>query len=449
MAKIDEVQSIFLKMNLTKLKASLLGGETNGVFQGMTTLMLGTGAAKLIGIASMPIITRLYTPGDFGVLTIFISLSVILVPLVTLRYVQAIPLPRRDGMAINLLLLSACLLLCMSTLFTLVLWMYAERLLTLLSMQQLASYWWLIVLGLIGGSAYEILSLWGTRKRAYKAIAQTTALQGLLGNITKIALGLLTLKPIGLLVGQVVTVGAGTTNLSRQFSSDFKRNWQHVRLRRVGIVAGRYRHFPLYRLPSQFFLVFSMQAPAVFSAALYGAEATGQLGLALMALAIPVNMIGQAVGQAFYGEIAHLKKGSEVRIKQLAYNVQTRLFMAGIPAAIGIFFLSESVFTFVFGEQWMVAGAYASVLAPFVLLQLTSAPLIQILNVYNEQKVFLAINVLRVIGLSGIYWLCSLFTLEAARFVELLSVFLLIFYLLVSLYILHLVSAEAAKKLNL
>jgi O-antigen/teichoic acid export membrane protein len=424
----------------------LFTGEAGDIFKGMATLLMGSGAAKLVGIVSIPLLTRLYSPEDFGVLSIFMSLISISIPVFTLRYVLAIPLPRRDEMAVNLLVLCSCILVCTGVVFSLILWVFGEQLLGLFSMQQLVPYWWLFVLGSIGASVYEMMSLWATRKRAYRAIAQTAALQSLFGSLTKIGLGLLLLKPLGLLIGQVVTFGSGTSYLWRRFRGDLNCNFQHVTLYRMGVLASKYWQFPLYRLPSQFLLAFSVQAPVMFAAALYDATTTGQLGLALMALAIPVSLIGRALGQAFYGEIAHLKKGSEIRIKQLTHTVQKRLLGIGVPAAVGIFFLGEPIFQFVFGKHWALAGTYASALAPFVLLQLTSAPLIQILNIYDSQKAFLVINGFRTVGLLGIYWACSFFSLEPIRFVQLLSIFLFIFYLLVSLHILDLVNKEAAKK---
>lgn len=428
-----------------RIRDRLFGGEANGVFRGMMTLVMGTGTARLIGVLAIPLLTRIYSPADYGVLSVYAAMVAVVAPLLTLRYVLALPLPRTDAMATNLLVLSGLLLLGMTALAASMLWAVGEVILGWMSMEVLAPWWWLVVLGALFAAVYESMSLWATRQRAYGVIARTKVLQSALGEGTKLILGLAGFKPFGLLFGHLLEQGGGSITFFVRFWQDIKSNLRSVRKRHLCFLASHYRGFPAFRLPSQFLLAFSTQAPAMFSAALYGAAATGQLGLALMALAIPANLIGQAAGQAFYGEIARLKKGSEVRIQQLAHAVQKRLFLVGIPASAGIFFLGEPVFKWAFGPEWAEAGTYASALAPFVLLQLTSAPLIQILNIYKAQAAFLAINVFRTIGLVVIYQVCRLLSLPPLHFVYLLSAFLFIFYLLISLYILRVVRNAAAR----
>lgn len=316
-------------------------------------------------------------------------------------------------------------------------------------MQILASWWWLVVLGGLAVAFYEAMSLWATRRRAYKIIAQTKVVQAIMGEAIKLVMGLLHIKPFGLLLGQLVERSGGTGAFMSRFWPDFKRNIHYVRKGRIRVLARYYQGFPIYRLPSQFLLVFSTQAPAMFAAALYGAQTTGQLGLALMALALPSNLIGTSIGQVFYGEVARLKKGSEALIKELAILVQKRLLIAGVMPTVIILFFGELIFHVIFGKKWMAAGHYASILSPYVLLQLTSAPLVQIFNIYNAQAAFLIINVVRTLGLIAIYWICSNRNLPATQFTELLSGFLFLFYLFITFYVFHVVNKASRMKSEL
>ncbi len=69
-------------------------------------LVLGNGAGKIAGIIAVPVLARLYSPGDFWVFAIFMLFVMVVSPLITLRYIVAIPLPRSDGVAINLFAVS-------------------------------------------------------------------------------------------------------------------------------------------------------------------------------------------------------------------------------------------------------------------------------------------------------------------------------------------------------
>jgi O-antigen/teichoic acid export membrane protein len=430
---------------IEKLKRYFQGGEAASIFRGMATLTMGAGAARLIGIVSIPFLTRIYSPEDYGVLSVYVAMIAILAPCLTLRYIQALPLPRGDGMAMNLMAVSLLLITLSSILLTLLLWLAGPTVLSWISMEVLTPWWWLILLGVIGAALYETLSLWATRKKSYRIIARTQITQSLMGVGLKLALGILAFKPFGLLLGHFVSQSAGIGSFINRFGTDFRTLKRRVNRRRMWFITAHYIGFPIYRLPSQFLMSFSVQAPVIMATALYGVEITGQLGLAIMALTLPINIIGQAISKAFYAEIAAIGKSDLVKIKKIAYIVQIRLFSIGIPIFLILLLFSERVFGLVFGKDWVVAGSFAAALSPYVLLQLTSAPLIQVLNIFNSQRYFLAINIIRTIGLVAVFYTTRYFGLSAENFVLLLSGFLFSFYFLVSAFILYMVRSYSTK----
>ena len=71
--------------------------------------MTGTGLAQAIPIAISPILTRIYTPEEFGVFALYMAIASILTVLVTGRYEMAILLPKKDRDAMSLVALSIAL----------------------------------------------------------------------------------------------------------------------------------------------------------------------------------------------------------------------------------------------------------------------------------------------------------------------------------------------------
>lgn len=422
---------------LTGIVGTLSDGASSGVFRGMATLALGSGIARLIGLVAIPVLTRLYTPEDFGILAVFTALVAILAPLVTLRYVLALPLPRHDGVAMNLLALSLVLMLGLSAAMALVLAFWGEPLLELVSMEALAPWWWLIALGVLGTAAYELLTMWATRQRAFKLIAESQVAQGLVGTVIKVGLGLAGMQPLGLLLGQVVTQAGGVGQFLRRFATDLSAGWRRVSLRLMWQVALRHRGFPIWRVPSQFLLMATMQAPLLFMAAIYDAGITGQFGLAMMALTIPGMVVGQAAGNALYGEAARLIKTDRTRVLSIAASVQKRLFLMALPAAFVLFFLGEPIFALVFGEEWRMAGRFATVLSVAIMFQLTSAPLIQMMNLLRNQATFLVLNLMRMLGLVAVFWAARALAFDPDRTVLAYVVFATLFYLSTSVFVLR------------
>ncbi len=203
----------------------------------MATLALGSGLAKIVALLSIQVLTRIYSPEHFGILSVFTALLLILTPLVTLRYELAVPLPSKDGTAVTLMAVSMGLLLSMTALIGLVLWLAGPPLLALASMEVLTPYRGLLITALFLAGLYEVLLIWAVRRRAYPCIARTQLQQSIAGAAAKIALGVAGLMPIGLLLGQVLGAGAGLTTLIRTFRADMQRNWRHVTFRRALLVA--------------------------------------------------------------------------------------------------------------------------------------------------------------------------------------------------------------------
>jgi O-antigen/teichoic acid export membrane protein len=65
------------------------------------TLVSGTAIAQAILVLISPILTRLYSPADFGDLALFISITSIIGVIANGRYELAIMLPEKDEDAIN------------------------------------------------------------------------------------------------------------------------------------------------------------------------------------------------------------------------------------------------------------------------------------------------------------------------------------------------------------
>lgn len=432
-------------MIFDRIRARLRQSVKGGLWRGASKLLAGTVLARLIALVSVPILARLYSPAEHGVLAIFTSLITILAPILSLRYSLVVPLPRRDGTALNAFMLSFWLNVILAVILALVLWGCGPWLLGNLSMDPLQPWWYLIVLGAYVASTYELFTMWATRKQNYGLIARTKVTQSAFGEAIKIAMGLLDFRQIGLLIGYIVSQGAGIGTMWRGFHQDYRACRRQLSGRRMWQIAKSYAGFPGYRLTSQLLLAFSVQAPLIFMAALYGPSLTGQLGLAMMALSLPISLVGQAIGQAFYGEIARLPPRSGAKIERLTVDVQKRLFMAGLPFSVALYFFAEPMFSIILGRDWQIAGRYAEYLAPFVLMQLVSAPLMQVINVLRTQRLFLIINILRAFGIFGLYLFATNYSLSPDQFVNCVSIFLFIFYALTCIFVMSVVHAAAKR----
>jgi len=415
---------------------------SGSIFRNMATLASGAVMVRIITVASMPVITRIYLPEHMGVLSLFSALSAMLVPLGTLRYSSAIPLPKRDGIALNLAVLCAVTLLSVTAIIALVFAIVAPNLLRTLSMEQLLPYWWLLPLAILGAGLYDILQNWAVRTKSFRIITETQVSQAIIGSSVKIGLGALGLKPLGLLIGEIFLQAGGILSFSRNFWPTFSHNRRWLTAGHLQFVAFRYSDFPKYRFPSQFLLILATKAPLFYYAWQFGPDTAGQLGLALGMLALPMTLFGQSTGQAYYAEIARIGNKQPEKIYQITRIITKKLFIASIAPFVVILTASPLLFSIVFGGNWKTAGNFAAILSFYLLAQFISSPLVNVLTVFDKQHLFLFINISRVCGIMSLFAIAHFFQLDPLNTLCFYSGFQTLFYIFLSVIVFSVVTSH-------
>ena len=83
-------------------------------FKNVFTLMSGTTLAQIISLGIYPALSRMYTPDDFGVFALYMSILGITNTTATAKYELAIMMPREDKDGLNLMGLSGIITIMVS-----------------------------------------------------------------------------------------------------------------------------------------------------------------------------------------------------------------------------------------------------------------------------------------------------------------------------------------------
>jgi O-antigen/teichoic acid export membrane protein len=360
---------------------------TSSFARSVVTLASGTGIAQLLLVFAAPVLTRLYTPSDYGVLAVYSSTLTVLLVLASLRYESAIPLPEEDEVAGSVLALTFVILLAMAALVSVVVWLAGDAFVSAVNVPALRPYRWLIPLGFIGAGTYQALSYWAIRRREFGRVARTRLSQGAGQVIAQVALGVAGAGAPGLLIGDVIGRVAGGGGLAL-FAL---RERPHARVTRASLlaVAARYRRFPLLTTWAGLLNIGSLQLPSILFSAGFGAAAAGLYALSFNMLVLPTMLVGQAVGQVFLSRAATYAREPE-RLRQLTERTALALFACGLPVFGMVVLGGPQLFATVMGSQWEQAGRYAQVLAPWFIVWLVSNPLSGLLSVREWQGSALA-----------------------------------------------------------
>jgi O-antigen/teichoic acid export membrane protein len=378
---------------LKRIRTAVSKVKPRGAFlRGVLTLASGSAVSQALIVIASPLLTRLYTPDDFGVLAVFSALLGLTSVVSCLRYELAIPVAKSSRAALSVIVIAltfnAFIALIMATALVPLSLDFAE----LLSTPALAAYLWLLPIGVVFVGIYRTLTFWAVRERSFGPLARTKLTQSIGGIATQIACGISIPGPLGLILGQVVGQSAGAVSLSRSLLRQAVALRYRLRGRRLIAAVRRHIRFPKYDLPAASLNTLSANLPQFMLAALFNPAVAGFYLLAYRVISMPVAILGQAVGQGLY---AHSREAITTgTLDRYVFQVVAILAVLMLLPLLVLLAFGEDLFAAVFGSEWRTAGTYASWLILGASAQFIYSPISLMLQATNAQHINLALQIL-------------------------------------------------------
>jgi O-antigen/teichoic acid export membrane protein len=397
----------------------------NRFWSSVVLVSSGAIAAQILNTISYPLITRLYTPSEYGIFVLFMSVLGTINLLGSLSYEQSIPINDSDEEAIWTFDLCIIILLSLSIgLFFFAILIGINKL-EISYISDFNHYIFYLPVGFLFLGLYTILISWNLRGKYFKIIAKTKLNQSIFGNSTKILLGILSFGTSGLIIGSIIGQSFGILALSKTICPN-KQNKIFSKLSEIINSAKKYKSFPLFHAPNSIFISLSSQIPIVFIAFMYDETIAGYYGLALSVTFLPVKFIGSSIQDVFYSEIAQLMTDRD-KIKKISNNVilKSALIIA-LPMTI-LFFYGTYLFSVIFGPEWEISGIIATYLSFYLIFYFIFHPQSYILLVFQKQRFQLYLNILKVIVIIALMYITYLFELDKFIFIKLFITILAVF----------------------
>ena len=364
--------------------------------------MAGTAAGQLVAAAAAPVLSRLYSPSDFGVFSVVSALAITLGTVTALRYESAIPLPSTDEDARSLVVVGMIICLVSALLLGLAVWLFSPWVAEMLDEPRLKP--WLITVPLIAAlfGLFRLLNQWALRAQRYAATARRNVLQSVVTVVVQIVVGWRAPGAGGLVSGLAVGQGLGAASLLSGASLRGK-----VARESLGTNLVRYRRFPLTLAPAGLINAAGVYVPLLMVAALYGTDAAGWLGFTQRILALPMMLIGQSVAQVYLSELAKTHRDGTSGEAALFWSATKKLSILGALGAAVFLCAGPGLFALVFGGAWRTSGSMAQALSISLAAQLVASSLSQTLVVFERTGLQLAWDITRLATVVGTIALCS------------------------------------------
>jgi O-antigen/teichoic acid export membrane protein len=350
----------------------------DGFVRNVLILLSGTTVAMIIPIIASPLLTRLYTPHDFGVFALFVSLVTAASVPIAGSYESAILLPRKDEDAFNLVGVCLGLSLAIGSALLLLLLLLKQPVASFLGSREIAA--WLpfvspvtFLLGL-----QQTFTCWANRKKQFRRLSVNRIVESATTPILSMLLGYLSWGVSGLVAGLLGGKVAATWMLGRGVRLEKKKYTLSLETRGMVVQGKKYRDFPLYSAPTSFLDVLAVQIPVLLLTTFFGSTVVGLFSLATKVIGAPLALIGSCVGQVYYQWVAQARHQDD-NLHSHIFKVAGYLALIVAGPLLVVIIFSPVLFSFVFGEEWRVAGEYARIVAVPLSIKFIVSPLSSIM----------------------------------------------------------------------
>lgn len=366
---------------------------SNRLWKSILQLASGSAISQIIVLLTTPVLTRYYTPRDFGVVAFFASFLMFLSPLSSLNYYQAIILPENEGDSFRLGRLCITISLGFSLFFLGSTFLLRKQLDVLFKMPELVSFFWVFPAAILIRSVYLILAAFMSRYRAFLHQSNARVCQTL------------SERSLSLLIGFAGQASSLMLVFARFASLAVETGMLYIAfLRRPKVAEGEtpcakttrelafeYREFPLFSSWAMLLANGSSQLPLLLLPLLFTPAVGGFFALGNRLFQLPMQLLGESIRNAYYKEVSDcLNKGIDNSAGFL--SLRNHLVAVGMFPFIFLLFFGDFVFSLFFGSEWAPAGTYAGILGFFFFFQFISSPITCIFNAYKQQKYLVIIS---------------------------------------------------------
>ncbi len=358
----------------------------------------------MAGYAAKIVLLRLYPKEAFGMFGFILALVTVFIPVVSLRYEDALMLPEDERDGAHSFLLASTLTVILSA----SLWLFLplrDSISSLYENPEVADWLWVVPIVLIVNRLSRITELWLTRKESFGRMSAGQIANSTTMIAVRIGAGIVSNSPAGLIFGFISGHGAALLVYARTLRNTVGKALSgSVSFDRIRFIAKRYRRFPAFTMPAAAIAALASQLPALLLLYYFDLGVLGSYSQAYSVLFIPLSLLGGAVAQVFFVRAVEARRNHT--LDHVTDTIHKRMVLLVWFPVVSLGIAGPDVFQFLFGDVWREAGVMVQYIAPWILLTAVASPLTRLFDVLERQRLelmfsaamFLVIAIALVIG---------------------------------------------------
>ncbi|OOF32717.1 oligosaccharide flippase family protein [Salinivibrio costicola] len=376
------------------------------MFKNILRLMVGNGSAQLIQFGSIPILTRFYSPEDFGVFSIAIAISGVLtvisslqlnVAIVSLKSYVAVCRLLSSALLLNVMMITVSVLLTFSVSYI----FYDGTINPFLILLIVFIAFFSSLNNLLKG-VFVYLGTFSSLAKTFLFRSMTIASLQFLFIFTSTSNGLI----FGLLVGEIIMfvtlLFVVQLQLRKKVLTVSKRT-----LKRLFISLKQLKAFSLYGTMQELVSVAVFWLPLFIITTIFGSAIGGEYSVSARILWPATVLLTGAVAQVLFHRMVNIQK--EKIAEELFLSHYFKLLF--IPLIFAAYYLSPMIFDFILNEQWEGAislSKYVAILCVIFIYVMPYRVIFRVLHLQKKQLIietfisFLLLTSLLVIDFSDV-----------------------------------------------
>jgi len=369
----------------------------SGFLKNVITLVSGTGFAQLIAIAIYPVITRIYTPDDFGLFALYMSIISISTIIATGKYELSIMLPEKQKDAEGLLTLSMFITLMVSLVLMILVVVLNKPISRVLGNENISPWLYLIPVSTLLVGCFNTLRYYNNRAGRFRTITAANIGQSFTNSGVKLGIGALAEGPAGLISGTILGQITGfiifffrsKTSISGILRGTGKSNLKSL--------AREYSLFPRFNMVQGVINNFSSALPIFLFTHYFSAAIAGLYSLGYAIIYRPMGLVITAFFQVLFQNLIE-KHNNQQKILPDIRKFLSRLAIVVLAPFIVFLLFAPEIFGIVFGEEWVEAGKYTQLMIPWLFMVSLTMPLSFIPDIFRRQKTAMTIDAVKVVA---------------------------------------------------
>ena len=360
--------------------------KSSEYFRNFTILSIGTVIAQAIPMIFYPILSRLFTPTDFGVLSSLATATGIIATIMTLGYQTSIIITKDKTESINVVFLTMLLSFVISSLGFIIISAVIEYIPFYSKSPVLTKYYWFSFLTAISIVLYNLFNEWSVKYKDFKRLAYNKIINSSSISLSQLLFGVLKLlSEIGLVFGDFLGRLISALSCVFVFYKKDKNSIKEVNIGKMKLMAKKYIDCPKYIMPAMLLNSLGASLPIFFIGTYFSQYELGLFAMAKMVIAIPSSIISLAMKDVFRQKASEEfeKRGN---CKSLFIKTIKYLTLISILGFAFLFVIAPWIFSFVLGEQWLESGIYARYLIPMVAISFVTEVLAGIFIIAKKMK---------------------------------------------------------------